>query len=92
MPVLIPLVTWLKETTFSIELSYMMNNGTSITKHMQWKTSVSLRPISACVIGPNENNDGLFFVITRTLFTLRFLKSSLGKTVTLVSCFDTASR
>jgi len=30
-------------------------------------------------MGPNENNDELFFVITRALFTLRFIKK--GQTV-----------
>jgi len=47
--------------------------------HFHYQTSVSLRPISAHVTDPNKNNDELFFVITRALFTLRFIKN--GQTV-----------
>jgi len=66
MPVLTALVSWLKETTFSV--------GLYESWHFHYQTSVSLRPISAHVMGPNENNDELFFIITRALFTLIFLK------------------
>jgi hypothetical protein len=47
--------------------------------HFHYQTLVSLRPISAHVRSPNENNDELFFVITWALFTLRFTKK--GQTV-----------
>jgi hypothetical protein len=47
--------------------------------HFHYQTSVSLRPILARVTGPNKNNDELFFVITRALYTLRFIKK--GQTV-----------
>jgi hypothetical protein len=42
--------------------------------HFHYQTAVLLRPISARVTSPNENNDELFFVITRALFTLRFIQ------------------
>jgi hypothetical protein len=49
MSVLTNLVSQLKETASSIELSQVMNHGTFTTKHIQWETSATPRPKKAHV-------------------------------------------
>jgi len=67
MLVLRALVSWLKEITFSIGLSHMNHE-------FHYQTSVTLRPISARVMGTNENSDELFFCHHKDTVHFKILK------------------